>query len=837
MRLISCHINNFGNLKNVDIDFTANLNTYYLPNGKGKSTLAYFIMAMFYGLDKISRTKFTDRLRYFPFDGQGCGGRLTFFYQDKEYRIERSFSPKSETQDEIKIFINNKEVNLGDKNVGYFCFGIDKEAFERTIFVTSKDIELKSNDTINTKLNNLAIGLNDDANLANALKILDNETKKYQKQISVNALIPMIKIKIEELTQKKTNLEQIAATLASKSEELTSLKSKQQELDKTINEAEEINRTLDKWQVLENYHQEVYDIKTNIKSLKMKYGPNLPTLKACDEIANLIRENDKIDIQLKENKLNELEQEEYHKLLNKYKNKDLTSEISNVEAKLNNYEELETKRKVLQQAMQNDDNKMHLQFKDKLVSQEDLTALDNLVTEYNKLQKQIVNEADFKEVRTKASKLPSLIVSLLGFIIVIVGIILVSKYLTIGISLLALGFCLVLGAIFIFTSGTKVKPVRNEHKLNLESITKEKETSINQLFLSYGYDIKEDLNHNLAQIKIDYKNYLELQKAINNNALEFKNVQIAIKNLADELDSYFLNYRIFADTYSNKMVKLKTEYNNFLLFNNKFANCQKLLMEGEKNKAVNSQKIASFKEKYQINNLDIDEVKKDILRYNQEEELLKNKESNIKKYQEDNALTTKPKLDFNLEELRNERNKILDDINRKKEEVTNAQDASESLTDILAELEEQNTKLLEAKETYKLLYLARKYLVLADENLRNKYISPIKNEFVKYANLLEATLGEKLSMTSNYEITFEREGKIRQVKHLSDGELAICTFCFRLALINKMYDNDKPFIILDDPFVALDEAHLAKMQTIIKELAKEQQLLYFTCHKSRNIEA
>lgn len=154
----------------------------------------------------------------------------------------------------------------------------------------------------------------------------------------------------------------------------------------------------------------------------------------------------------------------------------------------------------------------------------------------------------------------------------------------------------------------------------------------------------------------------------------------------------------------------------------------------------------------------------------------------------------------------------------------------------MRQLEAENIKLEEAKETFKLLYLARKSLMEADENLKNKYISPIKDEFIKYAKLLEATLGEKIHMDSNYEIAFEREGKIRQVKHLSDGELAICTFCFRLALINKMYDNDKPFIILDDPFVSLDEGHLNKMQTIIKELAKEQQLLYFTCHESRNIE-
>ena len=72
-------------------------------------------------------------------------------------------------------------------------------------------------------------------------------------------------------------------------------------------------------------------------------------------------------------------------------------------------------------------------------------------------------------------------------------------------------------------------------------------------------------------------------------------------------------------------------------------------------------------------------------------------------------------------------------------------------------------------------------------------------------------------------------------KHLSSGFKSICALCFRLALLDNMYLTDKPFIILDDPFVLLDEKHLEKTHEIIKELSKDLQIVYFTCHNSRKI--
>ena len=57
----------------------------------------------------------------------------------------------------------------------------------------------------------------------------------------------------------------------------------------------------------------------------------------------------------------------------------------------------------------------------------------------------------------------------------------------------------------------------------------------------------------------------------------------------------------------------------------------------------------------------------------------------------------------------------------------------------------------------------------------------------------------------------------------------------RLALIDNMYEGEQPFILMDDPFVHLDENHLKKVADLMVDLVKERQIIYFCCHESRSM--
>ena len=55
----------------------------------------------------------------------------------------------------------------------------------------------------------------------------------------------------------------------------------------------------------------------------------------------------------------------------------------------------------------------------------------------------------------------------------------------------------------------------------------------------------------------------------------------------------------------------------------------------------------------------------------------------------------------------------------------------------------------------------------------------------------------------------------------------------RLSLIDSLFEDEKPFIILDDPFVNLDEDKIKNAMKLIETKAKEYQIIYFACHESR----
>lgn len=82
MKLVRCHIENFGGLSDIDFSFEDGLTVLYQPNGFGKSTLAAFIKAMLYGFPRTAKRSLSenDRKKYLPWQGGKYGGFLIFSY-------------------------------------------------------------------------------------------------------------------------------------------------------------------------------------------------------------------------------------------------------------------------------------------------------------------------------------------------------------------------------------------------------------------------------------------------------------------------------------------------------------------------------------------------------------------------------------------------------------------------------------------------------------------------------------------------------------------------------------------------------------------------------------
>lgn len=74
----------------------------------------------------------------------------------------------------------------------------------------------------------------------------------------------------------------------------------------------------------------------------------------------------------------------------------------------------------------------------------------------------------------------------------------------------------------------------------------------------------------------------------------------------------------------------------------------------------------------------------------------------------------------------------------------------------------------------------------------------------------------------------------RSILSLSGGTLDELYLCLRLAICDTIFEQSVP-IILDDVFVNYDDTRLARMLARLKEIAKERQVILFTCHTRESV--
>lgn len=171
MKLVQCHIENFGKLQNQDISFSDGWNICCKENGWGKTTLAVFLKVMFYGFEhERSRDSYSsERRRYRPWQGGVYGGSLTFEAKGKRYIVTRTFGLKEkEDTYELREKETNFKSNDYSEKLGEELFGIDGTSFGKTIFLGQNDAEILLTDRIHAKLGDLSGSIDDMSNYEQA---------------------------------------------------------------------------------------------------------------------------------------------------------------------------------------------------------------------------------------------------------------------------------------------------------------------------------------------------------------------------------------------------------------------------------------------------------------------------------------------------------------------------------------------------------------------------------------------------------------------------------------------------------------------------------------------
>ncbi len=95
-------------------------------------------------------------------------------------------------------------------------------------------------------------------------------------------------------------------------------------------------------------------------------------------------------------------------------------------------------------------------------------------------------------------------------------------------------------------------------------------------------------------------------------------------------------------------------------------------------------------------------------------------------------------------------------------------------------------------------------------------------------------MGE-MELNHELNIRLEQYGKAHELDYYSVGSIDSIMLCMHLALADILFTGETSFIILDDPFVNLDDARTERALTLLEKLAGTRQILYLVCNSSRSI--
>jgi hypothetical protein len=187
---------------------------------------------------------------------------------------------------------------------------------------------------------------------------------------------------------------------------------------------------------------------------------------------------------------------------------------------------------------------------------------------------------------------------------------------------------------------------------------------------------------------------------------------------------------------------------------------------------------------------------------------------------------TDSEVDAKLEELKEaelQYQKQLDDL----------QEQLDMRDEKVLELDNQQQLQSDEMEKYNLIKMTHDFLQKAKEHFIAKYMGPISNSFGKYYYMLTGDNRGEWMMDVNMYLQVREYGELRDTHYLSAGYQDLIGVCMRLALVDAMYKEEKPFLVLDDPFMNLDQEKVERGNKFLMTVAKEYQVIYFTCHDSR----
>lgn len=889
MKLISCYISGFGTIKEWSYDFSDGMNALCQENGWGKTTFSVFLKAMFYGMDYSARTKMlTERKHYMPWDGGICGGNLIFEAEGKTYRVERTFG-KTDKEDTFLLLDLNTGNACDDfsKNLGEELFQVDRDSFEKSIFIPQSSVSTAMTDSLNAKMGDLAAAKDDINNFDEAVSRVAEVRKNYTRRSKVNnGKITMIKEEISkcsELIDKKT------AILDGYHKQFDKLEEKKKSLNWM--EAEK-NRITDEIRMQSKREQDMGAYRQQQEFLKKQqeemnalddfFAAGLPEEQEQTAMEELERQYDMTRRTERELAIKLPPEQQIHKW------EGLFGEEVPTKEDLTKWKEMSKRLQELR--MQGEHSKLSEDaaaqleqlkyfFAQKVPTEEELSQVEKDVVELSRLDGRIVEQDEnYRNIKaradvvTKTGRTAGKAAGILMLFILFVALLLGGLSFRLlapdadGSSIyqiLCFGGAAATGVAAVMQY-LRMRSLHRNKQEDLQNQLKEAEDALVQSrqkredlaarckeFLSYFKLTPADsMQQMVYEIRVNLDHYVRLQEEAQQATAQTTN---AVEEMADVrmelytiLDRYALVYQMDLYHEGNEIDLLERLKNDKELYE-EYMHCREQLDLIHSTMEEQKRLLHKYLDRFPLEaegsaQEQLHLVRSKRIRYGQLQEEIQQLQEKIKLFEEDNQVKESA---LSVEELQEKQVQIDEEIKEMQKGITQDRESLHQLSvelDGIEDAENRRDVLLEEKmecdHKVDLLAKTEEFLKIAKEQFLSTYMRPLRQGMEHYMAILDDKYKESVKdmdfdITMDLAVQVRCQGSTHSSEYLSHGYQDLVGICARFALVDVLYHKEQPVIVLDDPFTNLDENKITHALELLTNIAKDRQIVYFTCHESR----
>lgn len=195
-----------------------------------------------------------------------------------------------------------------------------------------------------------------------------------------------------------------------------------------------------------------------------------------------------------------------------------------------------------------------------------------------------------------------------------------------------------------------------------------------------------------------------------------------------------------------------------------------------------------------------------------------------------------------LKQERDNYNQSLSEYSKKQAHMSLAYRYSERSENVERRLKELDDKIEKIKSRARQLELAQKYLKQADEEMRRNFSPELRNLTAKYLDKLTLGRYDDVLIDKNMKLQLHIAGEtqFREAEYMSGGCYDQVYLALRLALSELITQDELPPLILDDVLVQFDEVRMEAALSLLAEISREKsddnslggsrQILLFSCH-------